>query len=94
LRSRTPPIALHAARKDVRIGCVVSGQSMVRPTTTASLLSFHRIRVQASAYCQETIVVMIANALNKTQTVAKELRHTVGLTRFHFTALHFQSDTE
>jgi hypothetical protein len=33
----------------VRIGSVDSGQSMVRPTTTASLLLFQSTRVQASA---------------------------------------------
>src|SRR5271156_4357217 len=34
------------------IGSVDSGQSMVRLTSTASLLLFHRIRVQASEDCQ------------------------------------------
>jgi len=38
---------------------------MVRPTKTASLLSFHRIREQASALCHVlNAVAMTAKALN------------------------------
>jgi len=46
-----PPSRLIPRGSKVRIGWVDSGQSIVRPTTTASLLVFHRTRVQASAIC-------------------------------------------
>jgi hypothetical protein len=37
--------------KTVKIGSVDSGQSIVRPARTASLLSFQRALVQAAASC-------------------------------------------
>lgn len=42
-------VAFHAAREDRDLGLVETGQSIDRPTITASLLPFHKIRVQASA---------------------------------------------
>ena len=42
-----PPSRFMPRGKTVRTGSVDSGQSMVRPTTTASLLSFHKMREQA-----------------------------------------------
>jgi len=44
-----PPSRFIPRGSMVSIGSVDSGQSIVRPTTTASLLLFHRTRVQASA---------------------------------------------
>jgi len=44
-----PPSRLMPRGNIVMMGSVDSGQSMVRPATTASLLSFHNTRVQASA---------------------------------------------
>src|SRR6266496_1059349 len=49
-----PPSRFMPRGRTVRIGSVDSGQSIVRATTTARLLLFHRIREQPSARCKGT----------------------------------------
>src|SRR5579863_9254060 len=55
-----PPSRLMPRGNAVSIGSVDSGQSMVRVASTASLLSFHNTRVQASANCEAASTIAVA----------------------------------